>query len=52
MRSSGLRRLTYFSVKVRLSNQVMMGRFFRSLYVGTMTEYLFPLIGAIVVEVR
>lgn len=30
----------YFSVKVRLSSQVMMGRLRRSLYVGRMTEYL------------
>jgi hypothetical protein len=30
----------HFSVKVRFSNQTMMGKFFRSLYVGRMTEYL------------
>lgn len=36
-------RCTDFSVKVRFNNQVMMGRFLRSLYVGKITEYLFPL---------
>lgn len=33
---------TYFSVNIRAINQVMMGRFLRSLYVGKMTEYLSP----------
>lgn len=31
----------YFSVNVRFSNQVMIGRLRRSLYVGMMTVYLF-----------
>jgi hypothetical protein len=35
------------SVKVRLRSQVMIGRFLRSLYVGKMTEYLLPVLGAI-----
>lgn len=40
---------TYASVKVRFSSQVMMGRLRRSLYVGRIIEYLFPLaLGAIV----
>ena len=44
---------TYCWVKVRLSNQVMMGRFWRSLNVGKITEYMsfalvFDFAGAIV----
>jgi len=34
----------YFCVKVRLSNQVIMGRLLRSLYVGRITEYLSPVL--------
>ncbi len=47
-------RPSYFSVKVRFSNHVMMGRFRRSLYVGRMTEYfsLEALAGAIVRVLR
>lgn len=45
--------LTYFSVKVRLSSQVTIGKLRRSLYVGKMTEYLSfvaaAFLGAIVV---
>lgn len=42
---------TDFSVKVRFNNQVMIGRFLRSLYVGKITEYLFPL-GAMMAELQ
>ena len=39
---------TYCSEKVRFRSHAMMGRFFLSLYVGKMTEYLFAdFIGAI-----
>ena len=41
---------THCSVKVRFSNQVMIGRLRLSLYVGRMTEYLSLLMGAIVIE--
>lgn len=45
--------MTYFSVKVRLRSQVMMGRLRRSLYVGRITEYLslvaVAFVGAIVI---
>lgn len=37
--SLGLQEATDFSVKVRASSQVIMGRFWRSLKVGRMTEY-------------
>lgn len=43
---------TYFSVKVRFSSQVMMGRFFLSLYVGRMTEYLSELFCAMLMRWR
>ena len=38
---------THFSSNIRAISQVMMGRFFRSLYVGRMTEYLLSFLAAV-----
>lgn len=49
-----IRQTTYLSVKVRFSNHATMGRFFLSLYVGRMTEYLSLVIfaGAMISSLR